>query len=265
MRKKQEDNNQEIETKKADKKDREDNLKTNKLDSTDKAEIKDNNQKGKKNEEKLNGKETENIKKNKAVKEDKVVVKNEKEDNKNNKKIEYKEENIEKVDEIEEKNEEKELEDKEEISKEKLDKIKDEIKRSKSKNKNNPKMQKARKSVLRNILIAIMICIYFLFISLGTKTIPATEYVLDLKTFAIFIVIISIVIFEKAYKKDENYLALHGIEMTVVGILTLVILYFYSISYEYFSYILCSILGLVVVYYIIKSIIILIRNKIKNR
>ena len=110
-----------------------------------------------------------------------------------------------------------------------------------------------------------MICIYFLFISLGTKTIPATEYVLDLKTFAIFIVIISIVIFEKAYKKDENYLALHGIEMTVVGILTLVILYFYSISYEYFSYILCSILGLVVVYYIIKSIIILIRNKIKNR
>ena len=118
---------------------------------------------------------------------------------------------------------------------------------------------------MRNLSIAIIITIYFLFIDLGINSIPVTVYMLDLKTFAIFIAIISIVIFEKAYKKDENYLALHGIEMTVVGILTLVILYFYSISYEYFSYILCSILGLVVVYYIIKSIIILIRNKIKNR
>lgn len=140
------------------------------------------------------------------------------------------------IDEIEEKEEQNKLIKNEdlEINNEKLETIKNEIKNTKDKLKNNPNINKIRKNILRNLLIAIIVTIYFIFINLGVTTIPATEYILDLKTFTLFTAVISVVIFEKAYKKDENYLALHGIEMTFVGIATLVLLQFYSVESIYF-------------------------------
>ena len=100
-----------------------------------------------------------------------------------------------------------------EISEEKLEKIKDELKDVKEKSKSKPRNKKLKKDIIRNILICVIVIVYFLFIGLGVKTIPVTEYIMDLKTFAIFTVIITVVIFEKAYKKDEDYLAIHGLEM----------------------------------------------------
>ena len=157
-----------------------------------------------------------------------------------------------------------EIKKEEKIDKEKLDKIKDEIKTTKKKIKNNSKTQKVKKDVLRNILIAVVITVYFVFINLGVTTIPVTEYILDLKTFSIFAIIISIIIFERAYKKDANYLAIHGIEMVVVAIATLVLLQLYSIENEYFYYVMLGITLGVVLYYIIKLLVIYIRYKIKK-
>lgn len=152
-------------------------------------------------------------------------------------------------------------ENKPEINEEQLDKIKDEIKSTKEEKKANPKNQKIKKDILRNLLIGIIVTVYFIFIALGVTTIPVTEYALDLKTFAIFTAIISIIIFERAYKKDENYLALHGIEMILVGIETLVILQLYLVESSYFKNILMGIIIGMILYYIIKSIIIYIRSK----
>ena len=87
---------------------------------------------------------------------------------------------------------------------------------------------------------------------------------MDLKTFAMFIIIIAIVIFEKAYKKDANYLALHGIEMVVLGIETLILLNLYSLENGNFEYILYGITGAMFTYYMVKSIVILIKAKIKK-
>ncbi len=152
-----------------------------------------------------------------------------------------------------------------EINNEKLEKIKDEIKKSKKDSKDKVKNSNLRKNLVRNLSIAIIITIYFLFIDLGINSIPVTVYMLDLKTFAIFIAIISIVIFEKAYKKDENYLAIHGIEMCAVGIETLLLLQLYSAGNEYFNYILLAITLGMIVYYFIKCLFICIRYKVKGK
>lgn len=152
-----------------------------------------------------------------------------------------------------------------EINNEKLEKIKDEIKKSKKDSKEKVKNSNLRKNLVRNLAIAIIITIYFLFIDLGINSIPVTVYMLDLKTFTIFIAIISIVIFERAYKKDENYLAIHGIEMIFVGIETLLLLQLYSAGNEYFNYILLAITLGMIVYYLIKCLLIYIRYKVKGK
>lgn len=156
-------------------------------------------------------------------------------------------------------------EDDAEISREKLEKIKDEINKSKKESKDKVKNSDLRKKLVRNLAIAILITIYFLFIDLGINSIPITVYMLDLKTFAVFIAIISIVIFEKAFKKDANYIAIHGIEMVIVGIETLLLLQLYSAGNEYFNYILFGITLGMIVYYLIKCLIIYIRHKVKGK
>lgn len=184
------------------------------------------------------------------------------------KKIEKKDTSIDKDDKKEEvNNKEKEIKEEieEDISQEKLDKIKEEIKKTKKEIKSNPKIEKTRKNILRNLLIAIVVTVYFIFINLGIKAIPVTEYMLDLKTFAIFIVIIAIVIFERAYKKDENYLAIHGIETVVVGIETLILLQLYSVKSEYLNYVLCGITLGMILYYFLKSLVIFIKEKVKKK
>ena len=152
-----------------------------------------------------------------------------------------------------------------EISHEKLEKIKDEISESKKVSKEKIKNSDLRKKLVRNLVIGILITIYFLFIDLGINSIPITVYTLDLKTFAVFIAIISIVIFEKAYKKDANYIAIHGVEMVVVGIETLLLLQLYSVGNEYFNYILLGITLGMLLYYLIKCLIIYIRYKTKGK
>ena len=152
-----------------------------------------------------------------------------------------------------------------EINNEKLEKIKDEIKKSKKDSKDKVKNSNLRKNLVRNLSIAIIVTIYFLFIDLGINSIPVTVYLLDLKTFAIFIAIISIIIFERAFKKDENYLAIHGIEMIALGIETLLLLQLYSAGNEYFNYILLAITLGMIAYYLIKCLCIYIRYKVKGK
>ena len=152
-----------------------------------------------------------------------------------------------------------------EMNNEKMEKIKDEIKTTKRERKDKIKNSSLRKNLVRNLSISILITIYFLFIDLGINSIPITVYMLDLKTFAVFIAIIAIVIFEKAYKNDENYIAIHGIEMIIVGIETLLLLQLYSVGNENFNYILLAITLGMIVYYLIKCLIIYIRYKIKGK
>jgi len=152
-----------------------------------------------------------------------------------------------------------------EISEEKLDKIEKELKNEKRKVRKKPDNQKLKKDIIRNILICAIITIYFIFIGLGVKTIPVTEYLMDLKTFSIFTVIITVIIFEKAYKKDEDYLIVHGLEMAVVGIATLVLLNLYALENGNFNSILHWIMVGIAIYYGIKILAIYFMRKLKRR
>lgn len=248
MRKKQEENDKKIENSEI--------KKANKKETQNNSIQQDNNKKEVNNSQKT--------KSNKKVKSQEQKQDNSKVETKNNKLNKEKKVNSIKNEELEEKIEstEKDTSKKEiAINEEQLDKIKDEIKNSKEEKKANPKKQKIKKDIFRNILIAVIVTVYFVFIALGVTTIPVTEYALDLKTFAIFTAIIAIIIFERAYKKDANYLALHGIEMIVVGIETLVILQLYLVESAYFKNVLIGIAIGMILYYIIKSIIIWIRSK----
>lgn len=153
----------------------------------------------------------------------------------------------------------------EEIDEKKLNKIDEEIKNNKIKKKNKTKTQKGikRKQLITNILFCIFAIVYFLVLLLGMKNIPQDEFLKDLINFGYFFLILSIIIFEIAYKKDKFEIALFGIESLVLSGLTLFILDLCSKSnenvYQYYKYI----IGALAIYYIIKIIVILVKKKKK--
>ena len=153
----------------------------------------------------------------------------------------------------------------EDINVDKLNTIKDEIKKSKKASKEKVKNSSFRKKIQRNLLICIIVTLYFIFIDLGINSIPVTVYMVDLKTFTIFIAIIAIVIFEKAYKKSDGSIATHGIEMSLIGVETLLLLQLYAVGYEFFNYVLLGITLGMIVYYLVKCLIIYIRYKVSGK
>ena len=147
------------------------------------------------------------------------------------------------------------------MKKETIEKIEDEI----EKKTTMPENLKGniRKEVFVNILLAIGIIVYFIFLVLGSlDTLKATRSI-DLKIFSLLLLFTSIALFEIAYKKDNGRLALNGVEILVVAIITLFLPYivFELDEKHQRCYILAG--SLIAVYYITKSIIIGNRAKAK--
>ena len=95
------------------------------------------------------------------------------------------------------------------INQEELKEIEQEIK--KQTNISEDRKKKITKKLFENIVLAITIIIYFIFINLGYYNINETKYLVDLKVFSIITIGITIVLFEKAYKKDSGYITIYGI------------------------------------------------------
>ena len=114
-----------------------------------------------------------------------------------------------------------------------------------------------------NILVLILVSLYFVFLILGFKNIEGNIYKTDLKVFALCILFLSIILLERAYKKDSGKIAIYGIETIVIAIITLGLIYVnLMMSSNYINIVLIA-LGVLVVYYIIKTIIMYIRGKKK--
>lgn len=147
-------------------------------------------------------------------------------------------------------------------SKEETIKI-DEIKKTIKEKKKIPKeeMEKINKSIFRNIVIAICIIIYFMFLNLGQRNIKADVYVTDLKVFSMCILFISIALIEVAYKKDNGEIAMYGIEMIVLALSTVALIYVNLMQSTKYSYIISAMSYIFAIYYLIKSIIIYLRKK----
>lgn len=147
------------------------------------------------------------------------------------------------------------------INKEELEKIEQEI----NKQKEIPKeiMNKIYLRVFENIMYAIFILLYFILLCIGAKTIQKEVYIIDLKVFSIFAIAATIWVIEYAYKKDSGRHAMHSIELLIVAIVTLFTPYMYIVYNNKFIGILSSIVLLIAIYYVGKSIIDYIKRKKK--
>ena len=121
-----------------------------------------------------------------------------------------------------------------------------------------PKIEKEKinKEISKNILIAIGIMLYFYFISLGSVNIQTEIFSVDLRVFSIGILLGAIVLFEISYKKENTKLCIYGIEVLVLAILTLFLIYIYTIYPNAFNLISAWMSLGFAIYYVSKGIVI---------
>lgn len=143
----------------------------------------------------------------------------------------------------------------------KMEKIEEEIKKQTT--ISDERKNKINKSIFHNIAIANVIMLYFIFIVLGYQTITPDKFIIDLQVFSVITMGISIIVFEKAYKKDSTKYAIHGIESLFLSIVTLISIYVFSKYREKFADIMIIVCYLFAIYYVAKSIIIYLKMKTK--
>ena len=102
--------------------------------------------------------------------------------------------------------------------------------------------------VFKNIIIAIFIMLFLVFVNLGYMNIKA-------EVFSVTLSVLAILIFEKAYKKDSGKLAINGIEVLMLAILTLVSIGVLNSNNNKFPFVIAIISFLFGIYYTGKSIL----------
>lgn len=118
-----------------------------------------------------------------------------------------------------------------------------------------------RKEVFTNILIAVIIILYFIFIVSGSIGTTKNVRTIDLNIFSILFLAIAITLFEIAYRKENVKLAVHGVESLVIAIFTLFLPYIiFELDETYKKYYLMSRIY-IATYYSIKSIYISTKTK----
>lgn len=122
---------------------------------------------------------------------------------------------------------------------------------------------KLYKKLFKNIMIAIIISIYFIFLNLGNINIDANIFLTDIKVFSIIILGISIIIFEKAYKNDSGELTINAIEILLLACHTLSLIYVTNIFKFDFKYYVLTSSYIFSIYYTFKDIIIYTRENRK--
>ena len=121
--------------------------------------------------------------------------------------------------------------------------------------------EKVKTDIFINIILAIIIITYIVFIILGSSGSIKNIRSVDLNIFSIIFLGAAILLFEIAYKKDNGSLALYGIESLMLAIFTLFLPYIIFEVHETSSILYSISFITIAVYYITKSIVIYIRNK----
>ncbi len=115
--------------------------------------------------------------------------------------------------------------------------------------------------VVLNLIYITFVTIYFVFFGIIEKYMNPDVFLIYIKATSFVFLILTILIFEKAYKEDNDTIALNGIEFLVISIFTLLILYIPRvIEIENTTYIVFG-LCLFISYYIIKNILIYTKER----
>ncbi len=117
------------------------------------------------------------------------------------------------------------------------------------------------KKVFDNIISAIVILVYFIFIYIIYMIIEKVSFEIILKTSSMIFIISTIGIFEYAYKKESGKYTIEGIEMLVVSITTIILMQIYKLYSTKLTNSITIIAVAFSIYYIVKSIISYIKYK----
>ena len=117
------------------------------------------------------------------------------------------------------------------------------------------------KKVFDNIISAIVILVYFIFIYIIYMIIEKVSFEIILKTSSMIFIISTIGIFEYAYKKESGKYTIEGIEMLVVSITTIILMQIYKLYITKLTNSITIIAVAFSIYYIVKSIISYIKYK----
>lgn len=138
----------------------------------------------------------------------------------------------------------------------KMQLVEDELKKDLKSKTKLPKEEEKKLStvVFENLCVAIAFMIYLFFIILGFINIKEEVYVVDLKVFSFILLVIAILLFERAYKKDSGRLCAFGIETLFLSIATMGLLYANIEINNIFLPVAATISLLFAIYYVAKSI-----------
>lgn len=144
-----------------------------------------------------------------------------------------------------------------EISEEKLNKIKNEIKNNKKSSKLSDNEKSARRKALANIAMGACLILYYDLILMGACKLPTIEYLTDLKTFVVFQLIVSLLLFERAFRTSSRPLKYAGCELIVNSGMTLVIYNLFARQSSAINLYVSWFIGIIAFYYMVKSIVII--------
>lgn len=121
--------------------------------------------------------------------------------------------------------------------------------------------EKIKSLVFINIIIAIVISIYFFVVNylLIKLDINLNDKILKLTT--LIIAILSVILFEISYKKDNGYIFLHASEAFIISFVNLYIVNLYKVDMSLYNIIILYFPLIIVIYYLIKALIIYIKIK----
>ena len=122
--------------------------------------------------------------------------------------------------------------------------------------------EKINGKAFKNVAIAAIIIIYFAGLYFGMTNVPTENYMLVLRIVSTILLVFTIILYEAGYRKDNEEIWLHGVEMMAISIFSLYLTYLYSIFFTNYGTLLLVSGIICLIYYAIK--IVLIQRKIEK-
>lgn len=144
-----------------------------------------------------------------------------------------------------------------------MDKLEEKIENSKKLPKEE--QDKIDKIFFINNVIAIVIMIYFALINVCYYKMYTEDFIHYIKLFAVVMAVVSVGFFEQSYRKEDLRITLVGIETLICAILAAYIPYVYIYGETIYREFIMILPILFAVYYLLKTVIVLVRKQRKYR
>ena len=115
--------------------------------------------------------------------------------------------------------------------------------------------KKIKSRTITNAISIILVSIYLSIIAIMERNIETTTYMIILKIFSVVLSIVSIIMIEISYKKNDNALILITVEVLVLTFFTIFLISAYSLYYGQFYKVIVFGISIAIIYYLVKNIL----------